>query len=251
MAKLLSLPDRLLLGQALLGDVFEDLADAGGLMSFSYKQVYGFVPQRYQRRYFVQTLSRKFKTGEMKKVIRNGKAYLCLTRRGQEKVERLFPYQRFQNRGWDGKWLIVVFDIPEKRKRDRNILRNKLYELGFGRLQRSVFISPFNVYEDLVEFLESWGLSKQALVIESKKLWMEDEKEMVEQIWKIDKINKAYEKLIEEAEVKEVEVKEWIDRYFEVLISDPFLPRQLLPPDWAGDKARKIFGKMVRKVRRN
>ena len=248
MAKLLSLQERILLGSALLGDVFEDLADAGGLMSFSYQQIYGFVPRRYQKRYFVQTLSRKFKTGEMKKVIRNKKAYLCLTRRGQEKIERLFPYRRFQNQKWNGKWLIVVFDIPEKQKRNRDILRNKLYELGFGKLQRSVFISPFDVYEDLVEFLESWGFTKQALVIESKKLWAEDEKEMVERIWKVSKINKAYEKLIEKAEEEKVDVKKWMDKYFEILLSDPFLPRQLLPNDWVGDETKKMFKKLIRKV---
>lgn len=246
MAKLLSLPDRIFLGLGLLGDVFEDLADAGGLMSFSYQQVYGFVPQRYKRNYFVQTLSRKFKTGEMKKVIRSGEVYFCLTRRGQGNLRRLFPYLRFQNKKWNGKWLIVVFDIPEKKKRDRDILRNKLYELGFGKLQRSVFISPFDIYEDLVEFLESLGFSKQALVIESKKLWVEDEKKMVEQIWKVSKINKAYGKLIEEIEEEKVNIKEWTGRYFEVLISDPFLPRQLLPSDWAGDRAKMIFKKLMR-----
>jgi len=248
MAKLLSLQERILLGLSILGDTFEDVATVGGLAGFAYKTVYGFVPRRYQKSYFVQTLSRKLKTGEMKKVIRNGKVYLSLTRRGQKKVERLFPYQRLQNKKWSGEWLIVVFDIPEKQKRNRDVLRNKLYELGFGKLQRSVFISPFDVYEDLVELLESWGLSRQALLIETKKLWIEDEKEMVDRIWKVSKINKAYENLIEQAEEEKVDIKKWIDNYFEVLLSDPFLPHQLLPDNWGGDEARRVFKRLIKKI---
>jgi len=284
MAKLLSLQERILLGLSILGDTFEDVATVGGLAGFAYKTVYGFVPRRYQKSYFVQTLSRKLKTGEMKKVIRNGKVYLSLTRRGQKKVERLFPYQRLQNEAsppmegrsflgrfgfvlasfipalgragyseaqnkkWSGEWLIVVFDIPEKQKRNRDVLRNKLYELGFGKLQRSVFISPFDVYEDLVELLESWGLSRQALLIETKKLWIEDEKEMVDRIWKVSKINKAYENLIEQAEEEKVDIKKWIDNYFEVLLSDPFLPHQLLPDNWGGDEARRVFKRLIKKI---
>ena len=248
MAKLLSLPDRIFLGLSLLGDVFEDVADAGGLMSFSYQQIYGFVPQKYKKHYFAKSLKRKLKTGEMKKVIRDGEVYLCLTRRGQENMQKLFSYWRFQNQKWNGKWLIVVFDIPEKKKRDRDVLRNKLYELGFGKLQRSVFISPFNVYEDLVEFLESWGLAKEALVIESRKLWVEDEKEMVEQVWQISKIEKAYEKLIEKAEEESVNIKDWINEYFDILASDPFLPHQLLPSDWVGDRVKMIFKKLAKKI---
>lgn len=250
MAKLLSLSDRILLGLSLLGDVFEDVATTGGLAGLAYKNVYGFVPRRYQKSYFVEALSRKVRTGEMKKIIRNGEVYLSLTRRGQDTAQRLFPYRALQSQKWDGEWLVVIFDIPEKKKRNREALRNKLYELGFGKLQRSVFISPFNVYEDLVEFLENWELSKQALVIESKKLWVENEKEMVERIWKVSRINKAYKELVKEAGEKENDIKEWTDKYFETLLSDPFLPKQLISSDWAASEAGDIFKKLIEQLGR-
>lgn len=44
---------------------------------------------------------------------------------------------------WDGKWRIVMFDISEKYKKTRDIVRSKLQELGFYPYQESVFIYPY------------------------------------------------------------------------------------------------------------
>lgn len=53
---------------------------------------------------------------------------------------------------WDGKWHIIAFDIPEKRKNARDALRLKLREIGLEELQKSMFICPF-ACEDEVNFL--------------------------------------------------------------------------------------------------
>jgi len=58
---------------------------------------------------------------------------------------------------WDKKWRIVFFDIPEKRRRARDALRNKLRELGFCELQKSVFVHPYPCQDEIdfiVEFFE-------------------------------------------------------------------------------------------------
>lgn len=43
---------------------------------------------------------------------------------------------------WDGVWRIVFFDIPEASKSKRDQFSGHLKRLGFGVLQRSVFICP-------------------------------------------------------------------------------------------------------------
>lgn len=53
---------------------------------------------------------------------------------------------------WDGKWRMVTFDIPEKKKRAREALRNKLRDLKFKELQKSVFINPFEC-ENEIDFI--------------------------------------------------------------------------------------------------
>ena len=42
---------------------------------------------------------------------------------------------------WDETWRVVIFDIPERRKRAREALREKLKALGFKELQKSVVIN--------------------------------------------------------------------------------------------------------------
>lgn len=53
---------------------------------------------------------------------------------------------------WNGKWYLVIFDIPEKMKRAREALRRKLKELGFVELQKSVFAFPYEC-EDEINFV--------------------------------------------------------------------------------------------------
>ncbi|MEK7149381.1 MAG: CRISPR-associated endonuclease Cas2 [Patescibacteria group bacterium] len=61
-------------------------------------------------------------------------------------------FKRIKNnqfKKWDGKWRIVMFDIPEKSKKEREWLRNQLYGLEYKSLQKSVFIGKFPLSEDL------------------------------------------------------------------------------------------------------
>jgi len=59
---------------------------------------------------------------------------------------------------WDGKWRFFLFDIPEKRRSLRNILREKLKNLGFFQFQKSVWIFPFECEKEMrfmCEYLEA------------------------------------------------------------------------------------------------
>ncbi len=50
---------------------------------------------------------------------------------------------------WDGKWRVVFFDIPEKERRARNALREKLRDLGFYEMQKSVFVLPYECQDEI------------------------------------------------------------------------------------------------------
>jgi DNA-binding transcriptional regulator PaaX len=54
---------------------------------------------------------------------------------------------------WDGKWRLLVFDIPERRKKSREQIRITLTQLGFRRLQDSVWVYPYDC-EDLITLLK-------------------------------------------------------------------------------------------------
>ncbi|MDO8429785.1 MAG: hypothetical protein Q7S73_00250 [bacterium] len=58
---------------------------------------------------------------------------------------------------WDGKWRMVLFDIPDSKKKIREVLRFHLKRLGFFQYQKSVFIYPYdckNEIDFLIEFYQ-------------------------------------------------------------------------------------------------
>jgi hypothetical protein len=59
---------------------------------------------------------------------------------------------------WDGQWRIVFFDIPEKRRWVRDALRNKLRELGFYEMQKSVFVHPFSCRDEIDFIVEFFNI---------------------------------------------------------------------------------------------
>ena len=135
MAKLLRPQDVLLLALAGAGDIFEEISDPLGIMASACKNIYGWVPPKYRRHNFYALMSHSLKTGYIERIIKNGQPYLLLTAKGNDKVKRDFPYFFFQNKKWDGKWRVVIFDIEEVKRRVRDKLRDKLRSLGFGMLQ--------------------------------------------------------------------------------------------------------------------
>ena len=79
------------------------------------------------------------------------KKYLELTPKGLERVGKYTIAEMAIDRPkiWDQKWRIVIFDIPDSRRRFRDILRDKLQRLGFILLQESVFIYPFECKKEI------------------------------------------------------------------------------------------------------
>lgn len=233
---------RLLLILAILGDIFEDLADAGGLMSFSYQQIYGYMPQKYKKHNFEMNTRNALKTGVIDRVVKEGQPYLKLTLRGKNKLTEHFPLIKFQKGKWDQKWRVVLFDIEEKSRKVRNLFRRKLLELGFGLLQKSVYISPFSIEKEMREFIEAIGLKDKACLLVSSDFLVGNERNLVRRIWKLDQIDEEYEKLLKRLKKKDIdkkEVRELKLRYLEILTIDPFLPIELLPKDWLREKVEK------------
>jgi DNA-binding transcriptional regulator PaaX len=94
-----------------------------------------------------------------------------ITEKGKQRALR-FKFEEMEipkPEKWDEKWRMVIFDIPEKKKLARNVLRDKLKQLGFYRLQKSVFIYPYECQEIISFFREIYEVRSYVhyLVIES------------------------------------------------------------------------------------
>jgi len=71
---------------------------------------------------------------------------------------------------WDGKFRIVIFDVPEKRKIGREVLRRKLKELGFEKLQGSVYVHPYPCKKEIDWIRRNYELESYVLYLEVEYL---------------------------------------------------------------------------------
>ncbi len=71
---------------------------------------------------------------------------------------------------WDGKWRILIFDIPQELHNKRNRLRTKLKFLGFYMLQKSVFTFPYPCEDELVGYCNNLNISDYVNIITAENL---------------------------------------------------------------------------------
>ncbi|MBC7836839.1 hypothetical protein H7X87_03625 [Acetobacteraceae bacterium] len=91
--------------------------------------------------------SRKQKTRKMWEMRRLG--YITkenkLTNKGRYAIseEKIWSLTIPRPARWDGKWRMVLFDIPAKKARQRHSFRTRLKELGLVLYQNSVWVYPY------------------------------------------------------------------------------------------------------------
>lgn len=76
---------------------------------------------------------------------------------------------KLEEEDWDGKWRVVIFDIPEQKRLVRDLLRRNLKKWGFKPLQKSVWISKKNVTNKLFDYICYLKIEKWVWVFESDK----------------------------------------------------------------------------------
>jgi phenylacetic acid degradation operon negative regulatory protein len=104
---------------------------------------------------FRSAISRLKKAGYIK---RGGFNIISLANKGKSEARqayisaelRLYKHGQTQ---WDGGWRIILFDIPENKRRHRDYLRNTIKFIGFKELQKSVWVSPYPLPSFLKEIL--------------------------------------------------------------------------------------------------
>ena len=77
--------------------------------------------------------------------------YIEITQNGKKLIKN-FDYDNIElpsHKKWDKKWRLVVFDVPEKKNKERRAFSVKLKDLGFYPLQESVFIYPYNCRDEI------------------------------------------------------------------------------------------------------
>ena len=102
----------------------------------------------------------------------DNKNYLKLTKKGKSKLNSI----KLEGSGvlvstvWDGLWRIIILDIPENRKSEREALRYLLKKANFTCIKNTVWISPYP-YENLfTNIKKDLGLGTELMIIVADKL---------------------------------------------------------------------------------
>ena len=97
-------------------------------------------------------------------LITKKKSSWAITKKGKQKLDGLkerkevfIPKKKYLIK--EGRELnIIIFDIPEEQRRKRDWLRETLIQLGFSKLQQSVWISKNKLPEELLKDLQTFRM---------------------------------------------------------------------------------------------
>jgi phenylacetic acid degradation operon negative regulatory protein len=159
---------------------------------------------------------------------------------------------------WDGMWHIVVFSLPEKKRSLRHAFRTRLPWYGFGQLAPNMWISPHNRKTEILALCSELGIQNHVEMFSGIHTGPSEDQELVRRCWDLPNLATQYKKFIVKFEKEYLAFKDngaraqapddcfvrrfWLMQHFESFPRiDPNLPGALLPPDWIGFKARKLF----------
>ena len=114
--------------------------------------------KRAQLRYQYRTaLGRLAAQGHIVFEKHDGKQYARITESGRKTLvfeQEKAKLNSAKKKRWNGRWRVIIFDIPERRRRTRDRFRNVMQETGFVRLQDSVWVFPYDC-EDFITLLKA------------------------------------------------------------------------------------------------
>lgn len=106
--------------------------------------------------------------------------FVKITPRGQTKLHSIMVEgeEALIPQTWDGFWRIILLDLPEERKSERESLRYLLKKAGFVCLKNSAWISPFP-YEHLFENIKKdLSLTTEMIIIVTENIDEETKKSL-------------------------------------------------------------------------
>lgn len=136
--------------------------------------------KKYHSKQAVQrNIDTLIKNGLLKRVTdEKGQPSLVLTDRGkwEARIHRLDKKDKKEPTTWDGVWRVIVFDVPEHKRKVRGELRRAMTLYGFYQLQKSVWVYP-HPCDDFVYLIKSHlGISNDVLYMQVT--YIENDKEL-------------------------------------------------------------------------
>lgn len=96
----------------------------------------------------------------------------ALTPKGERKLQNIIIDEVVikNPKRWDGKWHLVMYDLPVRFKKAREAFRWKLKDLGFFQFQKSAWIYPYTCEGEILFVADFFGVRKHIEILEIDKI---------------------------------------------------------------------------------
>jgi len=207
------------------------------------------------------SVSRMCRGGLLKVRHDDGKSYYSLADEGirllNEGGRRI---SKRHSTSWNGYWSVVVYFIPEEKRKARDELRQEMKWMGYGPLSTATWISPNDLSKEVEALAGKLKVKEFMEVFQAKHLGFGDPKSIISHCWDLDRIHNRYARFIEEYSAKLDEHRELLEngngvvsseffterfelihQYRRLPYLDPDLPEDLLPENWLRSQASELF----------
>jgi len=141
----------------------------------------------------------------------------------------------------------VQVRIPDSDRRARHEVRTRLAWAGYGSLGPGLWISPHAARErEAVRALTEAGVAGDAHVFTARRTGLSDARAMVAAAWDLPAVGAEYELFL--AEFRDPSPPDVLASQLELVHAwrrfpslDPSLPPELLPDQWSGTAAARLF----------
>lgn len=159
---------------------------------------------------------------------------------------------------WDGQWQLVTFEIHESDRSKRYQLRGSLISLGFAALHKNTYICPWDYVDEVDRLTAKFELRDNVAQMKGAFQHFAITPELAARMWGLEKIKAAHQekwnwfhqdfipateryKQAGDALQLFILYLELGEIMGELVILDPMLPAELLPPGWMGQQVMSTF----------
>jgi phenylacetic acid degradation operon negative regulatory protein len=171
---------------------------------------------------------------------------LELLREGRARIFSPPPEQ------WNGEWTMVIYQLSEDERQDRELLRKQLAWHGFGPLTTSTWLAAGDLRATAASLVASLPAGR-ADVLTCRTSGPDEDRDLTSRCWDLEGLAREYHVFIEDHRdlVEKAAVLRGADalvartllisRFRHFPFRDPMLPPSLQPDGWPGIAAYHLF----------
>lgn len=151
---------------------------------------------------------------------------------------------------WDGRWLVVLAQIPEEKRATKLAVRNQLGFAGFGFPSPGVALSPHADREETARgILAAAELDPPPILFIGRVGSLAPEAEIIRRSWDLESLAQRYDGFLHDfgrlrpkgGQATFKALVDLVHSWRQFPFADPEIPSRLLPVKWPGSRAKQVF----------